>query len=160
MKDYNDVVSIYHSESDRAAVILAAAFLEEYMGHYLKSNLIKDTMVDDLFENNGPLSTFDSRAKMLYAMGLLPRVYIDDIKYIKKIRNYFAHHPRHISFDTTNIKDLCSNLSTSKTMINGEVNSMLESEPRRQYLLAIALVIMHMHTANIRTIDFSNINGA
>lgn len=159
LHDYNDVVKLYHTESDRAAAILAASFLEEYMGHYLKSKLIFDPMVDELFENNGPLSSFDSRAKMLYALGLISKLSIDDTKYIRKIRNHFAHHPKETSFSTPRVKDWCSNLSTGKPENQYKPDEPLLGSPRHQYLVAIAIIIMEMHTSNINKIDFSRING-
>jgi hypothetical protein len=61
MDRYNDIVGIFHQESDRAAAIPAASYLEVLLEKLLRAKFIDNPIVDDLFTGNGPASTFSSR---------------------------------------------------------------------------------------------------
>jgi DNA-binding MltR family transcriptional regulator len=95
---YNDVVELYHNESDRAAAILAGSFVEHHLAVLLKAFLIEDSEVDDLFHGFGPLSTFAQRISMAAAIGIIDKENRDELRAIKEIRNHFAHHPLQASF--------------------------------------------------------------
>ena len=156
LKDYNEILELYHNESDRAAAILAAAFLEDCLGNYLKSILIKDPIVDEMFDNNGALSNLDSKYKMLFALGKLSRNNVNDIKYIKKIRNYFAHCPKGVTFETDKIKDWCSNIYFGEEFIKDD-NDFINTT-RGKYLLAIAGIIMEIYDNDSSVVDIFDEN--
>lgn len=130
--DQMNMVNSYHKESDRAAAILAASFLEAYLAQFLKKFMIDDQQVcDELLKGYGPLATFSARRKCAYAFGHIDEKTRNDIKYIAKIRNEFAHHFEMNSFSDTPIPDLCKNLSTAT----------MAKELRVQYLLAISKTV-------------------
>lgn len=125
----------FKKDSDRAAAILAAAFLEAYLVVYLRVFLVDDPECATLFEETAPLGTFAARAQVAYAFGLLTPEVARDLRYIRRIRNLFAHEVTDLSFSTPQIKDLCSNLSTAKLPPNGGVGAV-PADPREQYLYA------------------------
>ena len=59
--------------TDRSCVIVAAAFIDDMLEMLLKSFLTESSKTDnsDLFENNGALSTFSSKIKLSYRLGLI-----------------------------------------------------------------------------------------
>jgi DNA-binding MltR family transcriptional regulator len=127
-----NMVDSYHKESDRAAAILAASFLEAYLAQFLKEFMIDDQRVcNELLNGYGPLATFSALRECAYAFGHIGEKTRNDIKYITKIRNEFAHNFERNSFSDTPIPDLCKNLSTAK----------MSKELRVQYLLAISKTV-------------------
>ena len=90
--DYNKIVDFYHEESDRAAAILAASFLDDYLGQFLKEFMINDQKVcNKLLKGLGPLASFSARRECAYAFGYINKYTRNNIKHIANIRNKFAH---------------------------------------------------------------------
>lgn len=58
LNQYNDVVSIFYKETDRASAVLSASFLENLLEDYLRKFMITEKMVDNLFNGQGPLPLF------------------------------------------------------------------------------------------------------
>ena len=142
LTDYNSMVQFYSNESDRAVAILAASFLEAYLAQFLKNYMIDDQQVcDDLLINRyGPLATFAARRECAYAFGYIDEKTRNDIKYIAKIRNEFAHNHELNSFADTLIPDLCQNFSTV----------IKNAELREQYLISVGLTVGALHNKIIK----------
>jgi len=133
--DYNNMVELYHGESDRAAALMAGSVAEAITETLIRGFLRTGTNTDQLFEMYGPLSTFAARVNLAYALCIINEHLKRDLDYIRKIRNHFAHEPRETSFSVNPVKDLCKNLSTRDT----------NPEPRLQYLFATGLAVGQMH---------------
>ena len=73
-------------------------------------------VVKDLLdsERHGPLSSFAAKAKVAYALALIDEQTKEDLDYIRKIRNEFAHSIKEISFQDNPIREYCNKLSTAK----------------------------------------------
>lgn len=100
-------------ETDRGCALMTAAFLESELESLLKEKFLgTDKEVEKLFEFNGPLGTFSSKAKLPYALGLISKSTFQDLEIIRNIRNDFAHNYKFIDFSTTSIKDKISNLKS------------------------------------------------
>ena len=94
VRRFNSLVDAYDGESDRAAALLAGSFVETFLGSILEDLFVRDDKhMRAIFKGHGPLSSFSARAELLYAMGFLTDVMWNDLKFIRKIRNHFAHHP-------------------------------------------------------------------
>lgn len=83
----------FQAETDRGAVILAAAWIDELLGRKLKLIYSKGNQKDrdNLFESNGPFHGFGAKITVCTCMGLLDADLAHDVGIIKKIRNKFAH---------------------------------------------------------------------
>ena len=136
LADYNDIVKLFHDESDRAAAILASSFLENFLGEFLKNFMVSDPQVlDGLMKGYGPLATFGARRECAYAFRYIDETLRNDMKFIAKVRNEFAHNHERNSFSDIPIPDLCHNLSTVGC----------SEEPRMQYLFAIGMAVGRLH---------------
>ena len=153
---WNNIVDSYNQETDRAAAILAASFLEEFLKVCIQSFLIDDssvkkfkgyTSIEDLFKGYAPLSTFSARTHIAFALGLMSEQVNRDLYYIRKVRNHFSHHPSDASFEDQDVKNWCSNLSTAQPIVREGI-TFKESNPKKQYLSAIGISIVKVH--NIR----------
>lgn len=80
------------NESDRAAVILGAAMVENLLGQILDKYLIPCTGTsDDLLEGDAPLATFSAKIKACHRLGLLDDQFIKLLNTFRRLRNGFAH---------------------------------------------------------------------
>jgi DNA-binding MltR family transcriptional regulator len=117
-----DLKSFYEelqNETARGAVIIASAFLDAKLRNLLSKALIDDQkVVDELLgtedKPDRPLSSFSSRIKAAYCMGLISRGMYHDLEMIRKIRNKFAHKMHGYSFNEPEIVSWCKSLKLAK----------------------------------------------
>lgn len=86
--------------SDRATIIVMASILDVQLENLLKAYLIDCTESTNLFNSNGPISTFSSKISMCYCLGIISKHEFDTINILRRIRNKFAHEIAATSFDT------------------------------------------------------------
>lgn len=80
-------------ESDRACVILVAAWADHFLEKQLVQKFSKGNSKarSSLFSSNGPFSTFSGKLNTAFCAGWIdPDVY-HDLQVVRKIRNEFAH---------------------------------------------------------------------
>ena len=111
------MILAFHKETDRGSAVLAGSYVENHLGLYIKSRMTDQSIAERLFASEGSLSTFSQRIDLGQAFGLLTKVQCGDLHLIKKIRNHFAHHPMHVSFEVSPVCDWASNLVASRTKI-------------------------------------------
>jgi DNA-binding MltR family transcriptional regulator len=114
--DYSDLVTLFHSESDRGAAVLAGSYVENYLATLLKAWMENTDKADQLFDSSGPLSSFSQRIEIAYAFGIIYLHDYKDLQNIRKIRNYFAHHPKEASFNNSPVREWVANLSMNETL--------------------------------------------
>ena len=143
LNDYNKIVKIYENESDRGVALLAASFFEHVFGEKLKSFFVTDKSVEPLFKGYGLLASFSGKIDVSYALGLLTSDMKSDLNLIRKIRNYFAHHPEYTNFADSPVKDFCANLTTAKGIPTQDEGLFRKDNPRDQYLFAVILSLVY-----------------
>ena len=143
---FKAIIESFHKESDRAAGILAGSFVEHYLGEFLQEVLVCDQIVQDLFDQPfAPLSSFSSRARLCFALGLIPRYFLTDLDIIRDVRNHFAHHPLDTSFDNPEVERRCSGLSAVASLKNSR-----KYTPRTAFLSAVKMLMLDMHLARVK----------
>lgn len=147
---YNQVVRMFHGETDRGAAVLAASFLENFLAKYLRSAMIEDSAVDDLFTGFGPFADFNKRIETAYALGLITKDDRRDLKLIQKIRNHFAHTPTNTSFDTRPISDWISALSLNRNLTDEIIGGKTASKNRMRYLITIGHFCAGIHNSMLK----------
>lgn len=125
----------YADESDRAAAVLAASFVEDSMRTSLMQHLVAGRATSKLLKDSGALGTFSALVAVSYAMGFLSPEMKLNLTLIRKIRNYFAHHPAHTTFKDQ--ADRCNELAIATTAgdILGDLNA------RNRYILTISITV-------------------
>lgn len=104
-----------NNQSDRGVAIVCASILDEQLKDVLSSFFIEnDRAKKELFNTGEPLSTFSSKIKMSYYLGLITENEYKNIEMIRKIRNDFAHRITGISFSDSSVKNRCNHLSIPK----------------------------------------------
>jgi DNA-binding MltR family transcriptional regulator len=137
LSQYNDMVKAYRKESDRAAAILAAAFLDDLVGQLVRERLLKDTIVSELFNSTGPLATFAARIRLAYGMGLISLRTYRDMDLVRRIRNEFAHTRTTLTFSHPSIIDRCRHLS-AVALFRNVLKMEPDDDPRFLYLFTVA----------------------
>jgi len=106
----NDALS---KETDRAAAVLAPAFLDSILGDLLEAFFIEGEVAPRLLQPDRPLGTFSARIDLAQALGFLSERAARDLRLIGRIRNDFAHDLATGSFETLSIKNRCRELSAA-----------------------------------------------
>lgn len=110
-------MSLKH-ESDRGAVLVGVAMLDESLARLLRAAFVNKEPVhkkstSQLFDANGPLSSFWAKLHFANAIGLLPPKLYADLETIRKLRNRFAHQLDPADFGDKTTQDLVGLLSTT-----------------------------------------------
>lgn len=106
------VDEILDERNDRSLIILCSSIIDEQLYSILHAYLKKPKKDDDLLKGDNPLSTFSSRIKMMYRIGLIDNSFREILDNIRKIRNLSAHSVE---------------LNISKSPIRDHINTLKKS---------------------------------
>lgn len=140
---HNEMVVKFKEESDRAAALLGTSFLETEMKKRLLDFLVDDDSSRKLFDFYHPLSTFSGLIDVAFALGLLTRGMRSDLTIVRKIRNHFAHHPKHVTFEDPPVSDWCRELTSAKGIPTQDGSLFRQEDARSQYLFVITLTLTY-----------------
>ena len=124
LDDWKGFYDELQKETPRAAIIIAAAFIDGWLRRLLENMMVDDPNVveallgRDESADDRPLSTFAARIKATYCLGLVSKHEYDDLNLLRKIRNRFAHRPHGFSFDEQEIVSWCSSLKIPKEIVS------------------------------------------
>jgi hypothetical protein len=107
--DATDVGNYYQGllrESDRAAGILAFAFIESQITEIFSQHIDPNISggIATILGQSGILNTVSARFKMLRALYWLRQETYDDLRLLASIRNRFAHSHTALTFDDEKIR--------------------------------------------------------
>ena len=89
---FREFVDEFRDESDRAAVLLGAAKLDQILFQLLQRRLLPSTTGrDSLLDGDSALGTFSARINACHRLGLIDGEYARALHLIRRIRNAFAH---------------------------------------------------------------------
>lgn len=98
---FEEFITEFRDESDRASVILGAAKLDLVMYQILREYLISAPgSSDELLDGDGPLGTFSAKINLLYRLGLIDAQFTRALHMIRRIRNAFAHEVKGCSLES------------------------------------------------------------
>jgi hypothetical protein len=132
--------------SPRLAAIVATALVEDAL-RWCLCGYFPTLDEGELFDKEGaPLSSFHAKIVIGHALGIYGEVTRDDLRRMKLIRNAFAHSPRAITFNTSEIRETCLTLSyvnVIQTQTYGP--SPPDTDPRGKFLSTARLLIIALH---------------
>jgi DNA-binding MltR family transcriptional regulator len=132
---HNDILI---KESDRAAAVLAPAYLDALLDDLLREFLRETKAVDNLLSPSRPLGTYSARIDLVHALGFVSDETQRDLHLIRKIRNEFAHNVDTNNFDEEVLEKRCRELSVVTDYEKGSFNFNLAGITRTVFLLAIS----------------------
>jgi DNA-binding MltR family transcriptional regulator len=108
------------TDGPRGVAMIAAAIVDDVLLGAVKYRMVPLTEGEEseLFGVDRPLSSFSSRIKLGYALGIFGKNTRHDLDNLRKIRNAFAHARRAISFETPEIAALCEAFHVVKDIID------------------------------------------
>lgn len=132
----------YNMGDDRAIVIIGAAFIDTILEYILIEFFPEgEKEVENLLKYDKPLGTYGNKIKMLYCLGLIEKMVMDDLKLIGKIRNSFAHNLT-ISFEDDDIKTWCIKLNWHRDAYMSDPPQ--EATPRDYYQVGVNTIIGYL----------------
>lgn len=112
---YDDALrQVIDGSSDRAAGIVAGAFIDDHLTLAIKRRLVNDNEVLPSLmpvDGGGVLGDFRTKINVAFLMGLLSVEARRELSWIAKIRNSFAHKLEVRSFSDQPVTDWCANLT-------------------------------------------------
>lgn len=104
--DVEEHVARLKAESDRGVMILAATMLDDALITALKRLLpgANSRLKDQIFSNDGPLSTFSKRIVFAEATGMVGPVVARQMNIIRQVRNVAAHAHAAVDFSLDEVK--------------------------------------------------------
>lgn len=85
---------------DTTVVLMATSLIDVMLKFTLvirfRKDVVSKTLLENVFEGNGPLSTFSSKISLCIALGLFDKNVRHDLQILRKIRNEFAHSPNQL----------------------------------------------------------------
>jgi hypothetical protein len=103
-----DLLSELEGESDRAAAIVGAAWMDGILAELLSLSLIDHKESKDLLK--GTLGLYLRRVKVAFCLGIITDSEKSDLETIGEIRNLFAHKIHRSSFNNSKVHTLCRKL--------------------------------------------------
>jgi len=134
---------------DQAVAIVLTAVLE----HALESALLTHFPVPKeegrlLFQGRGdeeaPLHSLSAKIALGYALGVYDGLLKNDLKWIKNIRNAFAHTGRHILFETPEIATMVDALISPAVAPWGGLLGLAPTTPRNKFIAAVKVAFIFL----------------
>jgi DNA-binding MltR family transcriptional regulator len=145
-----DYMNAMRAESDRGAVLVAAAYIDEALEDLIFAYFVNDRKVAErLLTYPGPCSTLASRCDLAYCLGIFGKDVYTDIRTIIKIRNNFAHTKEGAAFERQDISDLCNNLVRPMREAGTQ---FIGVKPRNLFLISAGSIILALEGTKKRTV--------
>jgi DNA-binding MltR family transcriptional regulator len=157
MDGYRKLQGELDKESDRGAVLVAGAMLEEALKEVLVMHLVPNpTATDPLFDGpTAPLQSFSSKIDAGYRLGIISDRFCRDMHVIRRIRNTVAHRAAGCSFQDASIEDRVKALSASHGIFERSPKWTAKRNPmdtRRQFIEAVSWMLFFLH-AEVDRVD-------
>ncbi|MFC1661087.1 MltR family transcriptional regulator [Gemmatimonadota bacterium] len=156
--DFHHFLDEFQAESDRAAAVLGAAYLDDLVKELLYASFVGDDRTKgQLLNTDQPLGSFGARVAAAYSVGLLTESEFTDLRVIKGIRNDFAHQRHGLSFETQSIRDRIGNLTTVPERMSAEAaleEAYESASPRELFDLGVTLLAYYLTRRTKNAVEF------
>lgn len=126
------------------AVLLATHFIDSSLEKLLRHIFCKSKITNNLLQPTGILGSFSAKFNIAYSLNILSKEAHNDIKYIARIRNEFAHtEDPQLYFTDDRISAFCHNLQSPEIFVKqmgGEYQEDLKN-PEERFKVSIMMVV-------------------
>jgi hypothetical protein len=149
------ITKLVEGESDRGAILILAAYLDELLADLVRSICISDEAADDLLEYRRPAGDFESRITLCNALGLIHTAEAAGLQALRKIRNSAAHFDKKgrgfdVLFDSDSTVDQVANMAKA---VNLSLSSREPEIVKQTFVISarfLAIRIMFRATDAVR----------
>ncbi len=146
-----EIHEILLNNKDFIAVIISVNFLDDCLSSLLKSIFIESSVSERLLKPQGILGNFSNKTDLCYALKIINKATYNDLRKFGEIRNKFAHRSLELSFESTEIKQLCSQLSIIESYnhqpgIAPFLESLLTNNPKNQFVISMVMIRRNLVT--------------
>ena len=139
VQEIGSILGQLAKESDRGGALIAAALVDDSLGHYVRSHFVEDKgPVKELMSGDAPLATFSSKIKMAYCIGWIGKELRGDLDLIRNIRNEFAHDRSGLTFETSAVRDRCNAFRC--VAIYNQFTQIKVATARNAYLMSCSFI--------------------
>jgi DNA-binding MltR family transcriptional regulator len=98
---------------DAHVVIVGSAIMDKNLERALLTKMqpLSRDFRDRIFDGYGPLSNFSAKIDMAFALGIIPRQMLDDLKSVNRVRVRFAHTTKTMNFQNSEVAALMDAIS-------------------------------------------------
>ena len=141
-EDLASFIKELKSETDRGLPLVGAALIDDKLLKSLESFFVEGKSATKLLSApNAPLGTFSSRLEACHSLASLDAFEYQEIGLIRKIRNEFAHATHGLSFESKQLKGLCTSLQSP--LPEGGAHPV--DTPRLSLVNAIVCVVLRLY---------------
>jgi hypothetical protein len=137
-EEYQVAWESVRKDGSRGSVILAGTLVEDSLRALLISRMAPGVEKDgpkDLFGPMKPLSSFNAKIRMGFALKLYGERTFHDLQLLRELRNLFAHGRLAIDFDTPGVK---------RAINQFHCHSRDERDPRKRFYSVTTLLLSHL----------------
>lgn len=160
--EFSAILNAVNNDSERSAVMVAAAHLSELLRRLIVAYLIENQGVKGLFSGpTAPLGSFSARCSAAHALGLLLDDEVRQLNLIRRVRNAFAHEAR-ASFRDEQIVSKCFLLDAEYRMppTDGRNASIIRRQKDgREHFSAHANALIIVMTMRYRSGDLNRLTS-
>ena len=138
-EEANVAIKQLMEESDRGAVLVGVAYLDDLLLRLFKRMLLDKTLSEELFGGSGPLSNLSGRIKVAYCLGWIGPATFRDLDLLRRIRNDFAHLHKPITFTDPSVQSRCRDLEMPKGFLSARF-----PRARDQFLCTVSMLILRL----------------
>ncbi|MCA1777791.1 MAG: hypothetical protein LC676_19950 [Loktanella sp.] len=134
-QSYVELFSDLEHESERGAILLTGAALDDALKDLLKIRLIQSKSTEELFTGTAPLATFSARIDLSFSAGVISKSEHILLHKLRKIRNECAH-VKTIRFHEAPLKDKCLALELPYGDVCGS------EHPAKHYVIIAQMLVL------------------
>jgi hypothetical protein len=146
LADREGIWTELQTANDRAAVILAATFVEEAILEAIIDSLKieRADALEELIGNNAPLGTFSNKIMIAHCVGIIGEKARRDSNVIRRIRNIAAHQMEPFSLNENRFRDMTSHFSVRYYPMVAHQPHELPESPRERYVETCEKIAMRL----------------
>lgn len=149
---------------ERPLIIVGSSKIDDLLYNILSKLLLLPIKIDeeDLLKGDNPISTFSSRIKLTYRLGIIDETLFKTLDQIRKVRNLCAHS---IEFDTRkspvreHISELRKRITSRKSFILTKTrffpNAFRSMEELQCMFITICVILESIHEGIVKTKGFA-----
>lgn len=124
----------FRQETDRAAAVLGAAYMDDYLEKVFRLKLRAD-VPKTIFSNRGPLGDFSGKIDLAFGLGWIHPLIRRSLHIIRDIRNDFAHDPNfRLSFSNQSVADRARSLENTR-LLNALITDSDADSPECEFYM-------------------------